>query len=70
MFNTNLGPVDRTIRILIGIALLALVWIGPQNLWGYLGLIPLLTGAAAYSPLYALFRVSSRGTFHHIVKHA
>jgi hypothetical protein len=70
MFTTNLGPTDRTIRVLIGITALALVWIGPQSTWGYLGLIPLLTGAAGYCPLYTLFRVSSCGTFHHIVKHA
>jgi hypothetical protein len=70
MFNTNLGPIDRTIRILIGVALLALVWTGPQTEWGYLGLVPLLTGAAGYCPLYGLFRVSSCGTFHRIVKHA
>jgi len=70
MFNTNLGPVDRTIRILVGLAVLALVWVGPQNPWGYLGLIPLLTGAAGYCPVYALFSVSSCGTFHRIPKHA
>jgi hypothetical protein len=70
MVHMNLGPNERSIRILIGVAVFALVWIGPENPWGYLGLIPLLTGAAGYSPLYALFRVSSCGTFHRIAKHA
>jgi hypothetical protein len=78
MFNTNLGPVDCTIRLVFGVALLALVWIGTdtpwgylgQTLWGYLGVIPLATGAFGWSPLYALFRVSSIGSFHRTLKHA
>jgi hypothetical protein len=70
MFETNLGPVDRTIRILIGLALLALVWTGPETPWGYVGLLPLLTGAFGYSPTYAIFHLSSRGTFHRVPKHA
>ncbi len=70
MFITNMGPIDRTIRILIGVALLALVWTGPQTAWGYIGLLPLVTGAAGYCPLYAWLGLSSCGSFHRMPEHA
>ena len=70
MLNINMGPIERTIRILIGVALLALVWIGPQTTWGYVGMLPLVTGAMGYSPLYAFLGFSSQGTFHRVPKHA
>ena len=70
MFTANLGPTDRTIRILMGVALLALVWTGPQTAWGYIGLVPLITGVEGYCPLYGLLSVSSSGSFHRMPKHA
>ena len=44
MFATNVGDVDRIVRIVVGLALLALVFVGPQTLWGLIGLVPLATG--------------------------
>ncbi len=44
MIKPNLGGIDRAIRILAGAGLLALAFVGPQTPWGYLGLVPLLTG--------------------------
>ena len=55
----NIGALDRAIRIVLGIVLLALVFVGPRTPWGYLGLIPVLTAVAGYCPLYGLFRISS-----------
>lgn len=52
MIKPNLGSIDRTIRILAGIGLLALVFVGPQSPWGYLGLVPLLTGVIGFCPAY------------------
>lgn len=52
MFQKNLGAIDRTIRIIAGIGLLAIVFIGPQTPWGYVGLIPLLTGIVGFCPAY------------------
>lgn len=40
----NVGTVDRSIRIIVGLAILSLAFLGPQTAWGYLGLIPLATG--------------------------
>lgn len=55
----NLGVVDRTIRGVVGLALLSLVIVGPQTLWGLVGLIPLLTAMIGFCPLYKIFGLSS-----------
>ena len=55
----NIGPVDRTIRVVAGIVVLSLVFVGPQTPWGYLGLLPLLTGLSGYCPLYQLAHIST-----------
>ncbi len=51
---TNEGAVDRVLRVLIGAGVLSLAFVGPQTPWGYLGLIPLLTGIVGFCPLYAM----------------
>jgi cadmium resistance protein CadD (predicted permease) len=50
----NVGTWDRALRIAVGLALLALVFVGPKTLWGLVGLIPLLTGLAGFCPAYRL----------------
>ncbi|SCB15591.1 YgaP family membrane protein [Cupriavidus alkaliphilus] len=55
LFCKNLGVVDRSIRILVGAALITLVFIRPGTLWGWIGLVPLLTGVMGYCPAYRLF---------------
>lgn len=59
MFRTNVGSFDRIARIVIGIVLLALVFVGPKTPWGLLGIIPLVTGLMRTCPLYTLFGISS-----------
>ena len=54
----NLGVVDRIIRVVVGLALLSLVIVGPQTLWGLVGLIPLLTAMIGFCPLYKIFGLS------------
>ena len=54
MFKRNVGSVDRALRIVLGLALLALVVVGPKTLWGLVGLVPLLTGAVGSCPAYTL----------------
>lgn len=51
----NVGNVDRVVRVVLGLGLLLLVFVGPETPWGYLGLLPLVTGLVGYSPLYHLF---------------
>lgn len=52
---TNVGTIDRTMRAIIGIFLISLVFVGPQTPWGWLGLVPLLTAFAGFCPAYRLF---------------
>ncbi|MFP4127198.1 MAG: DUF2892 domain-containing protein [Alphaproteobacteria bacterium] len=59
MFATNVGNVDRIIRIVVGLALLALVFVGPQTLWGLIGLVPLATGLMRTCPAYSLLGMNT-----------
>ena len=51
----NEGTVDRVVRVALGLALLALVFVGPQTPWGLVGLVPLLTGLLGTCPIYTVF---------------
>ncbi len=55
----NIGSVDRIIRIVAGLGILALAFIGPETKWGYLGLIPLATGLIGWCPPYQLLGIST-----------
>jgi hypothetical protein len=55
----NVHPIERAVRIIVGLAALSLVFVGPQSLWGLVGLLPLLTGIAGSCPAYTLFGVST-----------
>jgi len=55
----NEGKLDRAIRIVLGLALIAMVFIGPQTLWGWIGAVPLLTGLVGYCPLYSIFGINT-----------
>jgi hypothetical protein len=54
MLARNEGQTDRIIRVMIGLGLLSLTFIGPRSLWGLFGLVPLVTGLVGYCPLYQL----------------
>lgn len=45
---------DRVVRVVLGLAVLSLIFWGPKSLWGLVGLVPLLTGVAGSCPLYTL----------------
>lgn len=51
----NEGTVDRVLRVVLGLVLLSLTVVGPQSLWGLIGLVPLVTGLVGYCPVYTLF---------------
>lgn len=55
----NVGRVDRVIRIIIGLGLLSLAFVGPQTAWGYIGIVPLLTALVGYCPAYPLFGLNT-----------
>lgn len=55
----NVGNSERGIRIAVGLAILSLTIIGPQTLWGLLGLIPLATGITGWCPPYHLLGINT-----------
>ena len=55
----NEGTIDRALRIIFGLALLSLVFVGPQTMWGLIGLVPLATGLIGWCPLYTLFGLNT-----------
>ena len=55
----NIGTIDRSIRILAGLTLLALVFVGPQTTWGWIGLVPLVTALMGWCPAYTLFGINT-----------
>lgn len=59
MFTVNVGSLDRLLRIVVGIVLIALVFVGPKTPWGWVGLVPLLTGLFSTCPLYSLIGVNT-----------
>lgn len=54
----NVGGIDRVLRIVAGLVLLSLVWIVPTH-WGWIGLVPLLTGLFSLCPLYSLIGLNT-----------
>ena len=62
MFKTNVGSVDRMLRIVVGLVLIALVFVGPKTPWGWIGVIPLATGFLRTCPLYSLMGLNTCGT--------
>jgi hypothetical protein len=62
MFKANVGMLDRIIRIVVGVVVLALFFLYPDASWRYwtlLGLIPLVTGLAGTCLLYSVFGMST-----------
>jgi Protein of unknown function (DUF2892) len=53
----NVGGIDRVLRIVIGMVLIALAATGTVGWWGWLGLVPLATGALGWCPPYALLGI-------------
>ncbi len=56
----NIGNAERIVRVVIGLAILSLAFIGPKSPWAYLGVLPILTGAVGWCPPYTLLGISTR----------
>lgn len=59
LFPQNEATVERVIRVVAGVVLLSLVFVGPQTLFGLVGLVPLVTGLMGSCPIYTLFGFST-----------
>ena len=60
----NVGSIDRAIRAIVGIGLISLVFIGPQTVWGWIGVIPLATAIIGWCPPYSLLGINTCGVKH------
>jgi len=62
MSQLNVGNIDRTLRIVAGLILIALAGFGTIGAWGFIGIVPLVTGVVGMCPLYKLlgFTTTSR----------
>ena len=57
--STNIGTIDRALRIIVGIALIALAATGTIGLWGYVGVVPLATALLGWCPAYSLLGIKT-----------
>lgn len=55
----NVGNIERVARIVVGLGLTSLAFVGPANLWFLLGLVPLGTGLVGWCPPYALLGINT-----------
>ena len=56
----NVGSIDRILRVLVGLVLIACVFVGPRTPLGWIGIVPLLTGMVSFCPLYSVIGVKTR----------
>ena len=55
----NEGVIDRSLRVIVGLVLIGLAATGTIGMWGYVGIIPLVTGAVGMCPIYTLLGINS-----------
>ena len=55
----NEGNLDRALRIIAGLVLISLVFLGPQTPWGWIGLVPLVTGLVGMCPVYSILGINT-----------
>ncbi len=59
MFKNNVGGIDRILRIVVGLALIGMALTGMIGVWGWIGVVPLLTAALGTCPLYSVLGFST-----------
>lgn len=59
LLTTNEHPVERVVRVVLGLGLIAGAALGSIGAWGYIGVVPLLTGLVGSCPLYSVFGMST-----------
>ena len=55
----NEGTIDRALRVIAGLVLITLAATGTIGVWGWIGILPLLTGAVGFCPGYAMLGMST-----------
>ena len=57
--NKNEGSLDRAVRVVAGLALIGLAATNTVGMWGYVGVVPLVTGAIGMCPLYSILGLNT-----------
>ena len=60
----NIGNVERIVRVVLGIVVVSLAFVGPRSSWAFLGIIPIVTGLIGYCPPYALLGIDTTSPAH------
>jgi hypothetical protein len=55
----NEGTIDRALRVIAGLVLIGLAASGTVGVWGWIGVLPLVTGLVGICPAYAIFGIST-----------
>jgi len=55
----NEHPVERALRVAVGLVIVMLAFVGPKTPWAFLGIIPIVTGLVGSCPIYTLFGIST-----------
>ncbi len=56
---TNEGSIDRALRVIAGLVLIALTLTGVIGVWGWIGVVPILTGLFGWCPAYAVLGINT-----------
>lgn len=56
---SNAGSIDRGLRVIVGLVLVGLTVAGTIGVWGWIGVIPLVTGSIGFCPAYSIFGIST-----------
>jgi hypothetical protein len=59
IMKVNVGGIDKILRIVAGIALIAMAFFGVIGMWGYIGIVPLATGLMGWCPFYPLLGMNT-----------
>lgn len=55
----NIHKIERVVRVVVGLGIVSLVFVGPQTAWGWIGIVPVLTGALGWCPPYQLLGINT-----------
>lgn len=55
----NIHPIERVLRVIVGLVLIAMAFVGPANLWFLIGIVPVFTGLSGWCPPYQLMGIST-----------
>jgi hypothetical protein len=55
----NIHPIERVIRVVVGVVLTSMAFIGPANPWFLIGIVPVLTGVIGWCPPYQILGINT-----------